>query len=412
MQQNQKQIRSADLKAWKVNPPLWEAICSTILANPAEQSVVRQVIGETLIQKSAFLHREALALHNILSAVNGNQLAHETQGNVAKQNGQVEDNFVICADSLVNSHHSTHRKDGKKQVDKQQIQSRASVVGSSKLSKTSVSDANVPLHQSKAKKDNNGINRLDKARKSAIHGDRTCKISPPEAARSLPQRSTASSSSSMSSDKTQPAIRRNSILSDQIDDKCAKAILPDYMELVLANGEKINAYDIDEVVYELRDAFATEQVYLNQLVEQLRRALDDCIDSYPMAQNKSEEITGQVRCLSRAESSESADSCQTTRTSKGAGHVLQRPRSFDSTQATRSSRDAGQVSQRSPSPSIKCKLVPIAKMNKVEKLTTKPILAQFPNATVKPVERPPLMPVTGTAKSPNLPARERRRKMS
>ncbi|KAI5073536.1 hypothetical protein GOP47_0011549 [Adiantum capillus-veneris] len=421
MQQEQKQT---DHKDWKIDAPLWEVICSTVLANPAEQSVVQQVVGETLIQESASLHREALALHNIISAVKGNRDVDETLGNATKR-GQVEDNLAVCANPPAHPYRSIRSKDDREhapytklseRMDKdRRLQSRPGGIGLSKLLKTSERDANVPLHQGKAKRDNNGMLRLDKARKSIANGDMTHRMSTKENALSPPQRSVMSSSfSSSSADKTQSSIKGSCMPADQIVEISANDIpsSSDYMGFLTEKGEKINAYDIDEVLHELRDAFATEQVYLNQLVEELRRALEDCIDSYPMAHNKAQEIKGQGKVSNRVELSK-FDISQ----AKDVGQVSQRPPSSESSSVMRTSKGVGQIPQRSPSPSSKRSLVPIVKNTKLEKAASKPTLCQLPKHTNKvterkPTERPPLKHVGATIKSPNLPSRERRRFMS
>ncbi|KAH7447380.1 hypothetical protein KP509_01G104100 [Ceratopteris richardii] len=362
------------LKNWKSRPLLWQVICSNVLQNPAEQSVVQHVVGEGLVQESSVLHQEAVALYDILSAVGRIQGTHDLDQ--TEEFGQVRDANSLSSHPkpLLPSRGGVHEGDGchssstpEKGEFKQQKDRRINVVPSSRAKSSDPAAEPRPCVRNEERKATEKLSRFEKIKSKLKFSKAGSNVKKRDDAPQFQQQRTISSSS----DKT-----------------------PNISEFLQDKGTKINAYDIDDVVDELRDAFKKEQVYLNQIVDKLRRALEEYLDSSSHRIQRKESINGYVQ-TTPADPPQSVSSLPAV----SSKHVSANPDKPSSS--------------KSPSTAKSSFLSNIVKSSKSEKSVLKYSSTGLTKSSNKQTENPPVKHITGTNKVANPPVmKERRRPFS
>ncbi|KAH7447378.1 hypothetical protein KP509_01G104100 [Ceratopteris richardii] len=378
------------LKNWKSRPLLWQVICSNVLQNPAEQSVVQHVVGEGLVQESSVLHQEAVALYDILSAVGRIQGTHDLDQ--TEEFGQVRDANSLSSHPkpLLPSRGGVHEGDGchssstpEKGEFKQQKDRRINVVPSSRAKSSDPAAEPRPCVRNEERKATEKLSRFEKIKSKLKFSKAGSNVKKRDDAPQFQQQRTISSSS----DKTPNISGTVSNVSQNLDAVNISEFLQD-------KGTKINAYDIDDVVDELRDAFKKEQVYLNQIVDKLRRALEEYLDSSSHRIQRKESINGYVQ-TTPADPPQSVSSLPAV----SSKHVSANPDKPSSS--------------KSPSTAKSSFLSNIVKSSKSEKSVLKYSSTGLTKSSNKQTENPPVKHITGTNKVANPPVmKERRRPFS
>ncbi|KAH7447379.1 hypothetical protein KP509_01G104100 [Ceratopteris richardii] len=402
------------LKNWKSRPLLWQVICSNVLQNPAEQSVVQHVVGEGLVQESSVLHQEAVALYDILSAVGRIQGTHDLDQ--TEEFGQVRDANSLSSHPkpLLPSRGGVHEGDGchssstpEKGEFKQQKDRRINVVPSSRAKSSDPAAEPRPCVRNEERKATEKLSRFEKIKSKLKFSKAGSNVKKRDDAPQFQQQRTISSSS----DKTPNISGTVSNVSQNLDAVNISGTFSnvsqnlhtivvdhftplDFSEFLQDKGTKINAYDIDDVVDELRDAFKKEQVYLNQIVDKLRRALEEYLDSSSHRIQRKESINGYVQ-TTPADPPQSVSSLPAV----SSKHVSANPDKPSSS--------------KSPSTAKSSFLSNIVKSSKSEKSVLKYSSTGLTKSSNKQTENPPVKHITGTNKVANPPVmKERRRPFS